>query len=549
MKRKYLYAAVMLLVTACSNEDDLASFNEESKEYPVIIFQERDPHLPTDMSNGKSFKDAGKTRAKGTINPNDYLGYTYAIGNSVMGDPENARFSFINIKALQEDYPSYVSFHGLHKTDISIETYAGFERYETKASFSKTVDTGFKLNLGLFSIGRKKKMTETFVSHAIYEEETCMGELSIEVKENRNMLNTGVFVNKRIACDYLQPEFLERLYFSTIDDVLEGNGEFLIKDYYVGGRVSAQYITNFMWGVSQSIQEQMMEKNIGATFAWKKLSTSGEFGFGDNASEEMKETDSYKEMQLTINTIGGEGRFNVSLAPTFPKDLKPLDMTSWLNSIYDKPETQSMIGLAEGGLVPISDFMLEENFKRRVQDTHLRNLSMSKMATPAMEIARIYMRVSNGTKLYGIAPIIQTRHGDKIVLWDKGNVDMNADDAELKRNENNDVFTQKANDLYEKYKTYFACAITANPNVKYNSRMRVPLILEYKNFDMNGLKKYVNPKTDMMYIFDEESEQVLALFNDPYILRSYGMSTWVKNIPTSTDMSMRILSNFRIIGL
>ena len=52
------------------------------------------------------------------------------------------------------------------------------------------------------------------------------------------------------------------------------------------------------------------------------------------------------------------------------------------------------------GLYPISDFILEENFKQRINDTHSEYITSSELHEPFIEIAKVYVRTSGGEKLY-----------------------------------------------------------------------------------------------------------------------------------------------------
>lgn len=551
MKRYCLFLVAILAICSCSNEEELESVSSFSETtLPVVVLQERDSSLPTDMTKGKKASDRVKSlvSTRSSIGSSEYLGYSYCIGNSILGDHENVRYSIIDLMRLKNDYPTYTSSLALNSTDTRIFTYSNFGRYETNSSVSKTVDSGFKLNLGLFSIGRKKHIKEVFTSHTLDESKSCMGELSIEVKSNRHMLNSADMISKRIASDYLQPSFLENLYFSTIDDIIATYGEFLVKDYYVGGRVSAEYVTTFSSGLLEEDREKGMTKDIEASFKWKQTSGSANLGFGNTTGSSSSTSQGYENMYMTIKTIGGSGQYAVSLSPSKIQNIN-IDMTSWLTSVTSNPSTRTFIGLADYGLSPISDYILEENFKKRIQDTHLRNLSTSRLAVPSIEICRVYMRTSSGQDLYGIAPVLKTRHGDRIVLWDDANKDISASDAILRNNTSADVFTQKTNQLYATYKNMFKCAITGNPNEKINSLSRIPLAIELKTLNFSRMKKYVNPKTEMMYIFDDSQQIALALYNDPYILRSYGMADWVNSLQTDSSMSMRVLAGFKIIGL
>ena len=92
-----------------------------------------------------------------------------------------------------------------------------------------------------------------------------------------------------------------------------------------------------------------------------------------------------------------------------------------------------MIDLQDGGLYPISDFILEENFKQRYNDTHMDFQYQESLEEPYIEIIKMYVRKSSsGEKLYDIVPVLNTRQGDKLIF---SNPDAaNQSDAELRTN-------------------------------------------------------------------------------------------------------------------
>lgn len=51
-----------------------------------------------------------------------------------------------------------------------------------------------------------------------------------------------------------------------------------------------------------------------------------------------------------------------------------------------------MIDLQDGGLYPISDFILEENFKQRYNDTHMDFQYQESLEEPYIEIIKMYIR-------------------------------------------------------------------------------------------------------------------------------------------------------------
>lgn len=93
-----------------------------------------------------------------------------------------------------------------------------------------------------------------------------------------------------------------------------------------------------------------------------------------------------------------------------------IDLTPWLRTLSDQ-SNHVMIGLRENGegLIGLSELVLEMNFKQRIQDTHMGFTSNIEMTEPFIEIVKVFVRnSSSGEKLYEIAPVLNTRQGDKL---------------------------------------------------------------------------------------------------------------------------------------
>ena len=63
-------------------------------------------------------------------------------------------------------------------------SFASFVRYLEKSQVSKKVNGGFSINLGLFSIGHKIKMTEIFSSTVTNNTQGVFGELNVAIDQN-----------------------------------------------------------------------------------------------------------------------------------------------------------------------------------------------------------------------------------------------------------------------------------------------------------------------------------------------------------------------------
>lgn len=63
-------------------------------------------------------------------------------------------------------------------------SFASFDRYLEKSQVSKKVNGGFSINLGLFTIGHKRKMTEIFSSTVTNNTQGIFGELNVAIDQN-----------------------------------------------------------------------------------------------------------------------------------------------------------------------------------------------------------------------------------------------------------------------------------------------------------------------------------------------------------------------------
>ena len=92
-----------------------------------------------------------------------------------------------------------------------------------------------------------------------------------------------------------------------------------------------------------------------------------------------------------IRISGGEPQFQLT-SPSAKVEENKIDLTGWLSSLKDV-KTHVVVNLADGGLVGMDKFVLEENFKRRIRDTHMGNLNDKEYQIPYIEIVKIFVRI------------------------------------------------------------------------------------------------------------------------------------------------------------
>ena len=551
-----ILSAVIPFFIACSDNLDLptsqmSAIEAENSEGDVVI-QKRNPNLPEVVTKAPTFEE-GLTRNNATIGSSDkFLGYGYKLynGNYIPSDFDNFTHSILNIEAIKAYDESYVDEKYPNWNDQSSYTYYNFDDYTHFSTESKTIKTGFSLNLGLFSIGKKRTTVETFRTFINETMEQTYGEMNILFAHGKFMLLNSSGSTKVYARQFLRRSFINNLYTSTISSVINSYGDLVGVGYYTGGRAFAQYMGNAASSTNVEQRTKSLDTSITASLTYEGDSLNASFGF--NGKNGNFDSTVYKKQDifLRVKTLGGiqneESAINTTMSL---KDIN-IDLQSWRKSLNDS-KNHTVIDLTQEGLFPMSDFVLERNFQRRFDDTSKNILlPVTRLYTPSIMITRILKKTStSGDNLYEVAAVLVTRQGDQIVLSNG-----NATDAELKQNEDNNVFLEKAKAIAEEKSKYFSSdiQISYNTTKRLNPMFRSPLCIVLENFNENGFYKYYNETTNMEYLYDPTTKlcfSFLADDGDESMLEVYGLSTWVSNL-TEKRISMATLANlYTIIGL
>ena len=572
MKQQAFILTILLLsvfvMVSCSNEDDIPSPVGVEEKFADIILQTRSnitpqvKQLPFKAVSNKSAKSSRSGSDGELIGDSEcMLGYSYTIGNSILGSKENVKFAVLDLAKIKAKYSGSIVKKPLNNSDSYSFTYNGMSRYEETSQVSKTVKTGFSLNLGLFKIGREKKMNELFKSASSFGSNCVYGELNIEVKGSQYELLTTADKRKIYARECLSPTFLTDLYRGTIGNLIGTYGPFVLRSYITGGKATAFYAGKSTSGSDSQSREKGLTKDINASFSWKTGSStnsaSGSLSFGKNTGSGSSSQYETQETEISIQTFGGSPTAQKVIAPT-KLDSLSVDLTSWLNSLSNR-DTYTIIDITSGfneeecGLYPMSDFVLEKNFKYRLDDTTNGFLeSLEEVQDPKFEIVKVLVKTtSSGEKLYEVAAVMTTRQGDKIVLSD--GTYKTATDAELRMNNNNQTMMSKVQEIFAKKKTIFqGLEFSTNYNTTYNPDVRKPLCVRMDGFNEDKMYLFEDTSSNMRYIYDPINKIALSYLYDEdyedYVLDYYGIRDWVEGL-TKRKISMMMLQNYTLIGL
>lgn len=551
-----MISGAVALLASCSNdflENGDINSDKQLKTVSDIVLQERNSAYPETTTKDLVFDEGVKTRSSGAIigNTDILLGTGYNIGNSFLGDYDNVTHPIIDVSKVKGFDPEYIFPKKILGNESKTFAYTTFNRYEANTSVNKKVTTGFSVNLGLFSIGRKSKTEEVFTKQTTNEIHTVYGELNLNLRNSSFTLQSVEGARKIYARECLSNTFMRNLYSSTVKNLLGSYGDFVLVGYYTGGKALALYAGKGNEIYASSSKEKDMSQDVNASYKWDTGSTSAELSFGKATGNSNSNRYKTEKTEIIIKTLGGTRDDQPMLTAVKLNDWG-VNLTSWQQSLSDE-NLHTIIDITDGGLCPIYGFVLEENLKRRFKDTSDGYLEgRTKLITPTIEIVRVFVRNSSaGEALYEVAAVLNTRQGDKIVLGD-GKAST-ATDAELRINENNAVFIDKANKIAAQKKNYFGLKITTNTITRINPYVRSTLTINMGEVVEGNFYRFMNPMTNIEYIYDTVNKiafsHLIDRGFDDWILDDYVIRDWVESIPEKRISITSLANSYKIIGL
>lgn len=559
MKTIYYLSATFFLVcmlASCSNDEKVAELaNEKSVELKDILIKERSSKLPSTVKAPILYEEQRKTKSTGPngeliVNSDALLGYSYTVGSSILGDYNNVKSSVLNLQKIKELGLECITSKRLSSNESSVFTYSSFDRYAEKSNRTKKVGSGFNLNLGVFSIGRKRKTSKVFTSAVTDSTNYVFGELNIDIKHNSYQLQTGA-TSKVFARQCLSNLFQRNLYSNTIGKMIEDYGPFVLTGYVTGGKIFGLYEAHTESHSDISTNERTLSDVINASFKWNDYDGSGDLSFDNSNTSTIANNKKLTEMRAFIQAFGGD-HSNLNAPITALMENLNVKLENWFNSLNNE-ETHTIIDVLDQGLHPLSDFVLEKNFKERFDFTHSGILDCRPgFIVPYINVCKIFSRVSeNGIPLYRVGAVLRTRQGDWVVIGYAENDD--ASDSELLANDNFETFASKARAIgLEKY-SFYNIEVNMNPSRKLNPYVIGPLVIDLKSIDEPSMYRYHNPKSDMVYIYDRIHRVALSYYYDPldedWVLDEYGIRDWVESLPEKRVSMASLANSYTIIGL
>lgn len=562
MKQHIIFATILIAATisfaSCSDDLDKSGNapdqSQDNKEGNIVI-QERNPNLPKIKKLVFNEQQTRGDISGETGNSDAFLGSGYNLknGNYILGDFSNVSHPIVNLTAVKEYDPTYTRGIRLNTTETTSFAYDTFDRYQYTSTTSKKVSSGFSLNIKIFSLGKKKTTTERFKTVIENTSNATYGELNINFTNSQFTLQNSVATRKLFARQFLTKSFIRSLYNSPIASTLNNYGDFVLTGYLTGGKAYASYAGTATENLTTTVKEKGMDKSINASLTYKGSSASGNLGFTGANQDSVGTKFSSANTFIYIKTFGGirdgsEAEVNARAI----KDLN-IDLTSWMRSLNDV-SNHTMIDIVDNSLYPLSDFVLEKNFKQRLDDTFNEVLpTYINLVYPYIEIVRVMVRSTPSYEaLYDVAAVLVTRQGDRIILSD--GLATAATDAELRQNEDNAIFMQKVGKIAAEKSKLFSSdiEISYNKKTRLSPVLRSPLCIDLTGFNEKNFYRFYYEKTGIEYIYDPSTRLCFSYFideGDDEVLDIYGIRNWVESLPEKNISIASLANSYKIIGL
>ena len=312
-----------------------------------------------------------------------YLGYSFTINDYPLESPDNIGYPVFDLNKYKKDYPDYYSNIPIKKSYSNFVSFYTFDRYEVKKKDNHKVKGGANLNCPIFKIGAQAayktvwQMSELNINEHVY----------VEYTNSYHDRKYAVLLPTKIGdyLDYLSDGFKRYVYYSDLVNLIKNYGCFVISQYYTGAQASIFYKGDYIeHSTTKAIEiEQEFEETISGTINTVGFDANG--GFTINDSNSTSSSDKFASIEIAARTIGGISPF---ISFSSPRDINSVnyDLTSWCNSLSDQANL-TIAGFPDNSLIPITDFIEEDNLKREIRNYYEHNIS------PLNELCEPYLAV------------------------------------------------------------------------------------------------------------------------------------------------------------
>lgn len=508
----FFIGVTLIFSTSCLDSVDNYSPNYQS-DIKTKILKERDPNQPW-VSSKYLLKTTRSFQEKGF---EDFIGCSVTNVAYPIEDLRNLGYPVIDIKKLSMDNPNYFTKWKVNTGEAYSFTYDSEESYTSNSTITKKVNNGFNLDLGLFSIGNKKILTETFSTNIVENQNSVFGELDIVIRDSAFRMKYTSSIKMEILNDYLHEEFKKDLYNLHPTEFFQNYGGFVLGNFITGGKATALYAGIYKKAENTTTKLSDLSREISASYGFKSDQTnnsvSGNLNLGNVNNNTTSITNEFNSIKMSIKTAGGNSSF---ASFSIPKEIKDtnINLSEWLSSLN---ENKTLIEFGYNGLIPITDFIIEENLKETMMEYYKTgNIEIRELQEP-------YISIDVSIPDLSVCTILHTKYGDNIVL-------------NIQYDTKEHPYYEQLLEEKERIGQMFGMKIISSP-FEYDPRIKY---LYFKPFEESHLYKYIYNNT--IYIVSDyiDNNPESIYYNKRYAfsvqtsktIQDYAMKDLIERLPS-----------------
>lgn len=374
--------------------------------YPLTDYKAKQETILSKLSSSEEF----------TLD--DFIGCSYKNEYYPLEDARNVGFPVIDIAKYTNDFPGRYLDIPINQSHSSHYSYADFNRFSEKTNIDSKLTATTSTNiLKVFSLCSENTFTDIFDNYSFNSQKSVYGESTVSYYANKYSLSLPYSLYNRILEKYISEPFLEYLYNSTPDELFENFGCFILTQFISGANATALFTATEYDTLSVSQRETNMDLLISATVSAGDI-FSESISFGHNSSTSSNDTivHNFNENAFSIHTYGGNAYYNMF---TPPKDVNDVyfDLSSWTTSLSNE-ETHTIAHIPDNSLIPLYEFIEEDNLKNKFIDVLQRGYSIeSTLQEPYLYIDIVlYTDINTRELIANCQSYLHTRYNDAILL-------------------------------------------------------------------------------------------------------------------------------------
>lgn len=536
-------ALVCVISAGCSRSETTTDFRSDLYNGKTVVLQERSDDYPrTDYGKLKETLKAPVTRAN-DMTISDFIGYSYGVKDYPLANSMNIGLPVIDIDAFLADNDDYYKNVPIKDGGIEFNSFYGFSRYELKMQSTKVVNASAQLDFKIFKIGAESSYTETFSLEETDKKTKVFGELNIKYSDTKYELPITSYIKEEIKNNYLAKSFMQNLHYITPDEFLDVYGGFVLTSFISGGQAVAMYEADYKESTSEQTSAEDIENSFNVAISNSVDTTTDDegqsitVGNGNKGDDESSTATGFADVAFSLRTLGGIPAYSQFTVPQSLDDVA-FDLSSWSQSLASE-NNLTIVELPEKSLVPIIDFVEEENLRNHLMPYYEEGLSDN----PMMSFPEPYIMLQLGLNwdymMLSADAYLVTRYGD-VLLCESYLLSGNLDECIA------EVETAIKS-------SYPYIRIEERIENDANTRSAVSVPTEYNNceFKLSEMRKIVDPNTEKIYLLRETpagNKYAFTIYEG--VVNDYTFQDVFETIPVADDVTLNEVRNeYQLIAL